>query len=610
MKVAFFLAKYVSLLLLTLLLAAAVRGACQQDFLLLLRQTFVENLTATVCTPWFALTAGILLLMGLLRGVTAIWNMTYTLGLTLLVFLICLALLGPTYTLPGPLSELPQLSFLSSTEQDYPALLYLVPIAAVLGGLFSNSRLRITFYSLVSYALWYGLSELLLYLLMLWGQSDDPVFPEMLVLLSDSSWIIPAVLGVFFLIYTVVLAFYETYSPRPGKGEHRCDDIPQELTEREMPEALTAAELNPSAVNLVPDVDPTAPLHPGVPPMHSIGHAPVCTPEEQSMLPTVPPPAPPVPVVHPHGAQALPPTAASLNAPARPAPPAPTAKAAPTARAAMASAPATSSRRSPVPPPPPLPSATVSPIPATAATRIPPTAASQIVPAPAVAAPAAPAPAEAAPSAGENASARHDGDSAIAAALAALPAEDSSDSGAADQTPTVPLPPTETFAEIRAALSDMKEAREEAEQHDAAVSESKSADEAAGASSVAPAPAVSNTATAHAETQLPRGSASGIGAGDASAPRPAATSETETKPVSLASAAQTASALSAPAADTPTPASSFAAASVSAPATNERPQPAPIPPTAPVSTIAPGHVASATQKAPYVPLPPEGGERS
>ena len=133
MKVAFFLAKYVSLLLLTLLLAAAVRGACQQDFLLLLRQTFVENLTATVCTPWFALTAGILLLMGLLRGVTAIWNMTYTLGLTLLVFLICLALLGPTYTLPGPLSELPQLSFLSSTEQDYPALLYLVPIAAVLG---------------------------------------------------------------------------------------------------------------------------------------------------------------------------------------------------------------------------------------------------------------------------------------------------------------------------------------------------------------------------------------------------------------------------------------------------------------------------------------------
>lgn len=606
MKVAFFLAKYVSMLLLTLLLAAAVRGACQQDFLLLLRQTFVENLASTVCTPWFALTAGILLLMGLLRGVTAIWNMTYTLGLTLLVFLICLGLLGPTYTLPGPLSELPQLGFLSTLEQDYPALLYLVPIAAVLGGLFSNSRLRITFYSLVSYALWYGLSELLLYLLMLWGQSDEPVFPEMLVLLSDSSWIIPAVLGVFFLIYTVVLAFYETYSPRPGKGERRRDDVPQELTEREMPEALTAAELNPAAVNLVPDADPTAPLHPGIPPTHSIGHAPVCTPEEQSMLPTVPPP-PPVPVAHSSGAQVLPPTAASLNAPARAASPAPTTKAVTPPPAVPASVAAASAPHAVVPPPPPLPTAAprteASPI----TSVIPPTAAAQIAPMP-VAAPAT-TPSDEASNKGV-ASDQPSGESAIAAALAALPAEDPSDTRATDQAPTVPLPPTETFAEIRAALSDMKEAREEAEQTDAAGDEAKTTNdgaETALAASPDPYKTGEGSAPAPSEATEPLKITPDSDSEAAPAERRAAERETETKPVCPSSKPSGSSVPSAVGVDASGAAT--AASTVSSREPEKRPIPAPIPPTAPASAIAPAHVASVTQKAPYVPLPPENGER-
>lgn len=434
MKFILFLVKYICLLVLILLLAEVVKCGCQSGCLDIVRHLTEGGLAESVTTPWFALMAGLLLLMGLLRGVTAIWNIIFCWSIVLLIFLIILVSFGTDVALPGAaavltaetnviIAGLDQLSQLIGAHitsiPNCEFLLLLVPTGLILGGLFSNSRLRIAFYSVVGYALWYGLSKLFLYLLVLWGRSETPLLAEVQVFLSDSDWVIPTLMGVFFTIYVTILAFYETYSPRRSEGEASTKEARNDvLTEREMPESLTEAVLNPSAVNMVPDEDPTVPLHPGAPPIPPAVLIPPAVPVPQVLAPDA--------VDSAHPSTDLPPTAAARA----------------TAEQREASR------------------VTPQPIPPTQASRA---DASELTTAAAALSREATSgdPEALGASKAED---QNDGQGMIDAALSSLPAEDSKTTGtAADQAPTVPLPPTETFDEIREALSDMREAREEAE---------------------------------------------------------------------------------------------------------------------------------------------------
>lgn len=551
MKFVLFLIKYICLLLLILLLAEVVKCGCQSGCLDIVRHLYEGGLAASVTTPWFALMAGLLLLMGLLRGVTAIWNIIFCWSIVLLIFLIILVSFGTDVALPGAaavlssepnliMAGLDQLSLLIGAHivstPNCEFLLLLVPMGLILGGLFSNSRLRIAFYSVVGYALWYGLSELLLYLLTLWGQSEAPLLAEVQVFLSDSDWVIPTLMGVFFTIYVTILAFYETYSPRRSEDEASGKEARNEvLTEREMPESLTEAELNPAAVNMVPDADPTVPLHPGTPPA------------PQTILT---PPAIPLP------------QAVGINtAAARP-----SAELPPTAAAKVAAEPrgeATHAARA-IPQP------------------IPPTQASHVDAAELSAAAAAvsrESSGQPLPATKKNDEEEKSSDQMIDAALSSLPAEDSKAAEDADQAPTVPLPPTETFDEIREALSDMREAREEA----VALAEQRRDDSPEG-----------ETSASDKETAPSAPAAAEDAAAAASAEAPSASDQRDAE-----------QSVSKPEAPTPPP---------TAPSVHPTPAPLPVPPlpVAPVAPVAPAApvppeapVAPVAPVAPEAPVPPE-----
>lgn len=164
---------------------------------------------------WFLITAGILLILGLVRGVTAIWNVLYAISLTLVLAAASLFFLDLPLALPSAIGSMPELQFLPTLYRTDAALVSFIPVIFLLGLILSNARLRIFFYTVICYALWYGLSELVTYLLYLWQQSETPFLPELLAFLFDTRWLLVTLIGAFLLVYDLILAFGEAFA-KPG----------------------------------------------------------------------------------------------------------------------------------------------------------------------------------------------------------------------------------------------------------------------------------------------------------------------------------------------------------------------------------------------------------
>lgn len=181
---------------------------------------FCNTITADSIIGMFngvnAVTIGliVILLLGIFsftRILEAAWNILFCASIISL-------LAGGMYALFGPGIALPHAIYHNDAVNQFcqAMLTYQVPIALLIlifiaGWLCSAACIRVALTAAISYGLWYGVSELFTYIVYLWSNASEPAMPEALNMIQASPWIVSAVPAAFFLIYAILMAFFETF---------------------------------------------------------------------------------------------------------------------------------------------------------------------------------------------------------------------------------------------------------------------------------------------------------------------------------------------------------------------------------------------------------------
>ena len=195
----------------------------------------------------FSISLFLILLFGLFsiaRVLEAAWNMLFCASI-LSVLIIGL------YKVGGPGVALPHALYHNGTiNQIFQALTaYEVPIAITIlvflaGWICASACGRVAITALVSFGLWYGLSEFFTYIIHQWADSTTPGMPDALHMIQGSPWIIAAVPGSFFLIYALLMAIFETYigsKDETKQDKATAEENPTPPTTLETPAASTPA---------------------------------------------------------------------------------------------------------------------------------------------------------------------------------------------------------------------------------------------------------------------------------------------------------------------------------------------------------------------------------
>ena len=172
----------------------------------------------------------VILILGIFswaRLLDAVWNVLFCASILVL-------LAGGLYVAFGPGIALPSAIYHNEAVNQFcqPLTTYQVPIAIitlifVAGWLCASACVRVAITAVVSYGLWYGITELFSYIVYLWGNSDTPAMPEALNMVQGTPWVIAAVPAAFFLIYALLMAFFETYITHAPAQAAKVADSPK-----------------------------------------------------------------------------------------------------------------------------------------------------------------------------------------------------------------------------------------------------------------------------------------------------------------------------------------------------------------------------------------------
>lgn len=209
----------------------------------------------------FSISLFLILLFGLFtiaRVLEAAWNMLFCASvLSLLVIGLYLAG-GPGVALPHALYHNGTINqiFQSLTAYEVPIAITILVFLA--GWLCASACGRVAITALVSFGLWYGLSEFFTYITHQWADSSTPGMPDALHMIQSSPWIIAAVPGAFFLIYALLMAVFETFigtRTEARQDKESTEEKPAPATSPEPAAAATPAP-EPRPVS-APEPEPT-----------------------------------------------------------------------------------------------------------------------------------------------------------------------------------------------------------------------------------------------------------------------------------------------------------------------------------------------------------------
>lgn len=205
----------------------------------------------------------VILLLGILsftRVLESAWNVLFcasVLGL----------LAGGLYAIGGPALALPNALYHSEAINQACRMLvsYEVPIAITtlvfLGGWVCASACgRVAITAVVSFGLWYGITEFLTFIVQQWANSSNPSMPEALHMIQSAPWIMAAVPGAFFLIYALLMAFFETFIGNTAKSKTKQE--PEKETEKPAEKKVVAknTDTKPAEAAAKPQPEPSAPV--------------------------------------------------------------------------------------------------------------------------------------------------------------------------------------------------------------------------------------------------------------------------------------------------------------------------------------------------------------
>lgn len=185
-----------------------------------------ENITAPFTSlNWVSITAAALVLLALLRILNMVWNVAFCLSLTAVLFCGLYACFGESIALPAPLQGNAYMTELCTLPQAYPVPAIIAVGIFALGWLASTAAFRIAVSTLVSFGLWYGITALLYSVIVTrWADTPEPAQPEILAMVLANPWMVAALPGAFFLVYAVLVSFFETFLSHKKKPAAKTEE--------------------------------------------------------------------------------------------------------------------------------------------------------------------------------------------------------------------------------------------------------------------------------------------------------------------------------------------------------------------------------------------------
>ncbi|MGN0868480.1 MAG: hypothetical protein ACI4O9_03005 [Akkermansia sp.] len=168
----------------------------------------------STCTSlnWVTVTAGIILILTLLRIMNLVWNVAFNLAvLAFLLLFFCASPGKEALLLPAGLSANPYVQPLLQLPFDYPAATVIVFLVFMLGWIGANAAIRIAITATVCFGLWYGLTALADCVISPWAQGPEPASAGVTMALAHP-WLPAAILGTFFFIFSVLMSVFETFT--------------------------------------------------------------------------------------------------------------------------------------------------------------------------------------------------------------------------------------------------------------------------------------------------------------------------------------------------------------------------------------------------------------
>ena len=177
----------------------------------------------------FTISLVIILLLGVFsftRVLEAAWNVLFCASILVLLAAGTYGFFGPGIALPHAIYNNEAIRQLCETALSYQIPLAITGLIFAAGWLCASACGRVAITSVISYGLWYGISEFFSYLVHIWSNSSEPAAPEALSMVLGTPWVVAAVPGAFFLIYALLMSFFETFithTPAKPKADKDTD---------------------------------------------------------------------------------------------------------------------------------------------------------------------------------------------------------------------------------------------------------------------------------------------------------------------------------------------------------------------------------------------------
>lgn len=161
----------------------------------------------------------LLTIFSITRILDAIWNTLFCASILVLIASGLYTLAGPGIALPSALVHNEAVNQFCQSFTAYEIPLAITLLIFIAGWVCASACGRVAITAVISYALWYGVTEFFTYASQLWANNASPALPEALYIVQGTPWILAAVPGAFFLIYALLMACFETYI---GNGKKKA----------------------------------------------------------------------------------------------------------------------------------------------------------------------------------------------------------------------------------------------------------------------------------------------------------------------------------------------------------------------------------------------------
>ena len=190
-----------------------------------------ESLSSMLCVVnTVTVSLGIIVLLGIFsctRILEAAWNVLFSASILFLLAGGLYAAFGPAIALPNAIYHNESINQLCQALPSYQVGVAIVALIFIAGWLCASASVRVAITAVVSYGLWYGITEFFSYVVYLWANSSEPAMPEALNMIQGTPWVIAAVPAAFFLIYALLMAFFETFINHGSSKRTKPADAPK-----------------------------------------------------------------------------------------------------------------------------------------------------------------------------------------------------------------------------------------------------------------------------------------------------------------------------------------------------------------------------------------------